>query len=198
MRIYDISQELLSSAVYPGDPTPTSRLLSSMQEGELYNLTALSLCAHNGTHIDAPLHFIKEGNDVASIPLDRCVGYAMVFECEGDISAEIATGLVQLSKCEKNENGVRILIKGNATVTADAARVFALEGVYLIGTESQSVGPEDSPMEVHKILLSSDVVLLEGLRLCSVPEGAYLLAAQPISISGSDGAPCRAILISLD
>ena len=54
MIIYDISQEVYSCQVYPGDPAPEKRVLSSMEKGDLYNLTAFSMCAHNGTHIDAP------------------------------------------------------------------------------------------------------------------------------------------------
>ena len=59
MKIYDISQEVFSCEVYPGDPVPEKTALKSMQEGEVYNLTAFSMCAHNGTHIDAPIHFIN-------------------------------------------------------------------------------------------------------------------------------------------
>ena len=59
MKIYDISQEVFSCEVYPGDPVPEKTALKSMQEGEVYNLTAFSMCAHNGTHIDAPFHFIS-------------------------------------------------------------------------------------------------------------------------------------------
>lgn len=60
MKIYDISQEVFGCQVYPGDPTPKKRVLSSMEKGDLYNLTAFSMCAHNGTHIDAPFHFMTE------------------------------------------------------------------------------------------------------------------------------------------
>jgi len=80
-------------------------------------------------------------------------------------------------------------------VREEAAQVFADAGVYLVGTESQSVGPEEAPMRVHRILLSREVVLLEGIRLDEVPSGCYLLNASPLKIAGSDGAPCRAILM---
>ena len=56
MKVYDISQEVFSCEVYPGDPIPEKNVLKSMQKGEVYNLTAFSMCAHNGTHIDAELH----------------------------------------------------------------------------------------------------------------------------------------------
>ena len=73
--------------------------------------------------------------------------------------------------------------------------MFADKGIYLLGCELQSVGPEASPMAVHKILLKKEVVLLEGLRLNNIDDGEYFLCAPPVNIAGSDGAPCRAVLI---
>ena len=92
----------------------------------------------------------------------------------------------------------RILIKGKAVVSAEAADVFAEEGIFLLGNESQTVGPEDAPMEVHLKLLGAEIVLLEGICLDKVPEGCYFLNAAPINLGGGDGAPCRAILVELD
>jgi arylformamidase len=92
----------------------------------------------------------------------------------------------------------RILLRGDGVVTESAARAFAEAGVWLVGTGSQSVGPMDAPMAVHKILLEKEVVLLEGLSLEGVTDGAYFLCAQPLCLSGSDGAPCRAILIDFE
>lgn len=86
-------------------------------------------------------------------------------------------------------------MKGAATVTAEAAKVFAREGIKLFGNESQTVGPEDAPKEVHMIMLGAEIVLLEGIVLSDVPEGVYLLNAAPINLGGADGAPCRAVLI---
>ena len=82
-------------------------------------------------------------------------------------------------------------------MTEEAAKVFAAAGIFLFGNESQTVGPEDAPMAVHLILLGADITLLEGIRLAQVDEGVYLLNAAPINLGGADGAPCRAILISL-
>ena len=80
----------------------------------------------------------------------------------------------------------------------EAAKVFAGAEIDLIGNESQTVGPEEAPMAVHKVLLAAEVVLLEGVRLAHVPEGEYLLNAAPINLAGSEGSPCRAVLIELN
>ncbi len=198
MKIYDISQEIFSCKVYPGDPSPLKETVCSMDKGELYNLTAFSMCAHNGTHIDAPYHFINHGKTVEQIPLYKVVGMAYVTEHSGIFTGDDAKSVLEKAEGNHPEAVKRILIKGEATVSIEAASVFAKAGIYLIGNESQTVGPEESPMEVHKILLEREVVLLEGIRLQHVPEGVYLLSAQPISLGGSDGAPCRAVLIKME
>ncbi len=195
MKIYDISQELLSCRVYPGDPSPHSEKICDMNRGDLYNLTAFSMCAHNGTHLDAPSHFLLKGDTVESLPLSKTVGYAYVADCKGELNAADAETILSRAKEINPDAAKRILIRGEATVTSAAACVFASAGLELVGNESQTVGPEDAPMDVHRILLSSGVVLLEGIRLDRVREGVYFLSAAPLAIAGSDGSPCRALLI---
>lgn len=198
MKIYDISQEVLGCQVYPGDPTPKKRVISSMEKGDLYNLTAFSMCAHNGTHIDAPFHFIKGGKTVDSVSLDTFIGMAYVAEYNGIVSADDATEILEKAKKQNSEAAKRILIKGDAEVSAEAAKVFAESNILLLGNESQTVGPENAPMEVHLILLGAGAVLLEGIRLAEVSEGVYFLNAAPLNLSGADGSPCRAILIAAE
>ena len=152
-----------------------------------------SMCAHNGTHVDAPYHFLDEGKTLEQIPLEAFVGDCFVVHHEGEVKAADARSI--LAKACGQQAGKRILIGGKATVTAEAAKVFAEAGILLIGNESQTVGPENAPKEVHLILLGAEVVLLEGLVLAHVPEGKYLLSAAPLNLAGADGAPCRAILI---
>ena len=198
MKIYDISQELFDCVVFPGDPAPVREKLSSMEEGALYNLTALSMCAHNGTHIDAPYHFIKDGKTVEELPLSKMVGWAYVTQENGLLSAEDARRILEDAATAHPEAAKRILLGGKVTVTEEAAHIFAEAEIDLLGNESQTVGPEDAPMQVHLTLLGREVVLLEGIRLGDVPTGVYLLSAAPISLAGSDGAPCRAILLSFE
>ena len=192
MKIYDISQEVFSCSVYPGDLKPEKQILSSMSSGALYNLTAFSMCAHNGTHIDAPFHFLKDGKTVEQMDLDTFVGECYVARHTGDVTAEDAVAIVR-----KADGAERILIAGDATVTAEAAEVFAGSGIKLLGNEGQTVGPDEAPMQVHLILLGRGVALLEGIVLKGVPEGRYFLSAAPLNLAGSDGAPCRAFLVDM-
>ena len=193
MKIIDISQEVLSSRVYEGDPVPKGERIMDMKSGELYNLSKISLCAHNGTHIDAPLHFFEDGKSIDEIPLEHFVGECFVAQENGNIDAQGAKKIFEKARAFGAEK--RILIKGEATVTEQGARVFADAEILLLGNESQSVGPENAPMAVHKILLGKDIVLLEGVVLDNAREGRYLLNCAPLKIEGFEGSPARAILI---
>ena len=198
MKRYDISQEVFSCCVFWGAPAPERKVLLSLERGDVCNLTAFSMCAHNGTHLDAPAHFLPDAKTVTDIPLEKTVGYAFVADFEGTLDAADAHGILVKAAARHPEAARRILIKGKSVVSREAAEVFASAGVFLVGNESQTVGPEDAPKEVHRILLSREVVLLEGVRLAEVPEGVYFLCAAPLALGGADGAPTRAVLIDLD
>lgn len=193
MKIIDISQEILSCRVYEGDPVPQGERIADMKKGGTYNLSTLSMCAHNGTHVDAPLHFYEDGKSVDQMSLEHFVGECFVAEASGSISSQEAYQILEKANALKAQK--RILIKGEAIVTEEAAQIFADAEVLLVGVESQSVGPEKAPMRVHKILLGKNVALLEGLVLENAREGRYLLNAAPLNIRGFEGSPCRAILI---
>ena len=129
MNIYDISQEVFSCKVYPGDPMPEKKVLNSMEKGELYNLTSLSMCTHNGTHIDAPRHFIKNGKAVDELSLDSFVGMAYVAEHCGVVTEDDALKIIEKAKTQNVESAKRILIKGDAEVSLEAAKVFASSNI---------------------------------------------------------------------
>jgi len=191
--VIDISQEVLSCKVYPGDPAPELQRLSRMEDGALYNLSSFSMCAHNGTHIDAPAHFFKDGKTVGALELSVCIGDCYVTCHPGLLSgedAEVICSAAAEAGCHE-----RILLSGQTVVTEDAARVFVRRGVRLVGVDSQSVGPEDAPMAVHLHFLRENVILLEGLVLSHIPNGTYMLCALPLNIAGCEGTPCRAILM---
>jgi arylformamidase len=191
MRIYDITQELFSGRVYPGDPVPSYERVLRISEGASCNLTGFSMGAHNATHLDAPYHFYDEGKTIEQLELSRCVGPCSVVDFSACDTEEDL--LDMLKNCKK-----RLLIKGNRVVTLELAKLFNKYGILLVGVESQSVGPADAPMPVHLELLGKEVVLLEGLVLSEVPTGEYFLSAAPLKMGGSDGAPCRAILLKFD
>jgi len=74
MKIYDISQEVYTCKVFPGDPAPQKEVLAQIADGSVCNLTAFSMCSHNGTHVDAPYHFLDTGKNISQIPLEYFIG----------------------------------------------------------------------------------------------------------------------------
>ncbi|MDR0859243.1 MAG: cyclase family protein [Oscillospiraceae bacterium] len=179
MNIIDITQPLFSCEVFPGDPAPSFERVKTISGDNLYNLTNISLCVHNGTHIDAPRHFLAEGAGAGDLPLSIFHGGCCVKEWDGEIPAN----------CE------RLLLKGSYELSAEDAKLLVRSGVKLIGVEAQSVGPAGAPLEVHLILLKAGVIPLEGIVLSNVEPGEYTLSAFPLNLgSGCDGSPVRAVL----
>ncbi len=195
MEIFDVSQEIFECEVYPGDSTPKKTEDLRISRGDIYNLSSFSMGAHNGTHIDAPFHFFEDGDTIEHIPLKKTVGACYVCEENGEITKEKALEILAAAQAKSPECAKRILIKGKGSITLDAGKIFAAADIYLLGVEGISVGDAAAPMAIHKALLDKKIVLLEGLRLASVDEGLYFLAAQPLKLKGLDGAPCRAILL---
>lgn len=195
MKIYDISQEVFTSKVYPGDKSPKIDEDMRISNGDEYNLTSFSMCAHNGTHVDAPFHYFENGKTIDQIDLEKFIGNAYLVEHDGLISKDDALNILIKAKKIDNDCYKRILIKGNAELTLEAAQIFSNEEIFLFGNESQTVGSEMSEDSIHQCLLNAEIAILEGLVLSDVKEGMYLLNAAPINLSGSDGAPCRAVLI---
>ena len=192
--IIDITQEILSCKVFPGDPAPIVHTLARMEEGSPYNLTKFEMCSHNGTHVDAPAHFVADGKTLDQLPVETFVGDCYVARHEGAVLAEDARKMLQdAADCGAAQ---RLLIAGKAWLTEEAAAVLAEARLLLYGNESQTVGPEDNPHPTHRILLGAGMALLEGAVLTDVAEGKYLLSCAPLNFAGSEGAPCRAVLIA--
>ena len=93
--LIDITQELFSCNVFPGDPQPERKQVQSIENGDICNLTELSMCAHNGTHADAPYHFIKDGKTIDRMGLEPFVGDCFVARMDGGVLAEDAVKIMK-------------------------------------------------------------------------------------------------------
>lgn len=207
MTLYDISLTIAEDLpVWPGDPHIELKKVSQIKDGELANVTHISACVHIGTHVDAPDHFLGDGQTVENLPLDLLVGAAAVVELpvDGHISA------VDLQKASIPEGTKRLLIKtANSqfwaegvkefkedfiALDADAAAYLVDQGVEVVGVDYLSVAPFTNPAPTHRILLEAGVLIIEGLDLSGIKAGVYTLLCLPLKISGSDGAPARVLL----
>lgn len=191
IEMIDISRGILTCDVYPGDPAAKLRRFKDIGEGDDYNLSVLVAGLHNGTHIDAPLHFFNDGDSIDNIELDTFIGPCSVIETPA--------GLLTGADVEKLFPRVcdRVILKGKGRtfIHPSAASEIAFRGCKLLGIDSLSIEPTDSDGSAHRFLLGENVVLLEGLDLSEVNEGEYFLAAQPILVEGAEAAMCRAVLL---
>lgn len=188
MKIFDITRELLSTPAYPGDPQPALQPVERMALGDVCNLSSLSLCLHNATHLDTPLHFLPGGPDAASVSLDACLGECRVEAFDGVLLGDEAERMLARGVPE------RLLLKGRVDISPSAAFVLSSAGVRLLGVEPQTVSADDI-VTVHRQLMSGGMLLLEGLDLSAVRPGTYFLLAMPLKISGAEGSPVRAVLL---
>ena len=178
--IYDISQEIFSGVCYSGDIRPEYVRVREIAKGEDSNATEFRMNAHNATHIDAPYHRCDSGKTIDMLSPDTFFG-----ECE----------VILYSNKEqvKATDAKRILFADCDHIDEETASLLVDKGVVFVGAEGLSIGNA----KVHEILLDNDIVVLEGARLGNVPEGKYLMCAAPINLGGCDGAPCRALLMTI-
>lgn len=191
MKIYDISRNPFLTKVYPGDPEPRVELFQRMEMGDEYNLSGFFMCAHTATHMDAPRHFLQDGNTIESTPLENCIGPCTVVTASGLITGGDIDRL--LPTCEN-----RILFKGNGKAFLSQSGAFACAdaGILLVGTDAQSIGAYEQERQPHCELLSAGIPILEGLDLSQVPDGRYELVALPLKLTGLEAAPVRAVLLA--
>lgn len=188
MKIYDISKELFAASVYPGDPSPKKESFCTIAQAGC-NVTVLTLGSHNGTHMDAPLHFVEGGRAMDQLDLEKCVGKCRVVRAQGKLTPEWVEDVLA--------GGVeRLLVAGEIEMTLEAAKKMTALGLDFLGVESMTVGPlggDTGP--IHRELLGHEVVILEACVLAGVPEGEYLLVCQPLKMAGLDGSPARPLLL---
>jgi arylformamidase len=189
--------------VWPGDPAP---VLAEQRNGSVL-VTSLSIGLHTGTHLDAPRHFLPDGQSIAAYPLERFIGKARVCTIHGitSISREElqAIDLAGVERVLFRTSNSSLWHKdsfqeGFIGLEADAARYLVTCGVELVGIDYLSIQAYGEDNDVHTILLENDLLILEGLNLGAVADGDYLLCCLPLSLPGVEASPVRAVLLPLN
>lgn len=187
--IYDVTHTINSSLpVYPGDPEFSREVLKSLDRGDPYTLSALHLSAHTGTHIDAPSHFISSGRSVHEIPIERLILMVDLIDAGIVVRPENLSGLSPLAEGVIFRTGSLM-----GEISERAARACVDLKLKLVGTDALSVDSSEE-YAVHRMLLSNDILILEGLCLEGVPAGIYMLICMPLKIEGAEASPVRAVL----
>lgn len=206
MEIFDISVPVHPGmVVYAGDPDVYLERVKTVAGGSSANVSKLDFGVHTGTHIDAPVHFIEGAGATETVPLDALVGPTVVVDAtmlKDHIDA------AALSRLAIPAGAERVIFKTQNSrlwdlpafsadfigLLGEAAEALVERGVRLVGIDYLSIGPKGNGVPTHTALLRAGVVILEGLDLRAVTPGAYMLAALPLRLVGSDGAPTRAVL----
>lgn len=190
MIIYDVSRSIPDTEPYEDDPKTKFDIINSMENGDMYNLSAFSMSTHTATHIDAPYHFDEEGKKIDEIRLATFYGKCTVVETDRILTGEDMEKIVKRSR-------KRLIIRGNGMgyIESSAAQVIADSDIVLIGTDSESIAAPFDEYRTHRILALNDKVILENLDLEDISAGSdYTLCAFPIRLDGLEAAPCRAII----
>ena len=198
MKIIDITRPLSEGILtYPGDIPPVFRKV----DNGTYRITCLHLSTHTGTHIDAPVHYLKTGDTIDTIPLSHVMGRCRVLDVTRagtSITSDYLKGRL---------DGIdRLLLKTSfsntdrfeenyPSLTADAARLITGCGMKCVGIDSPSIESYECDGTVHRELLSRGCIIIELLDLSKVEEGNYTLVALPLRFNGLDGSPARVVLL---
>lgn len=193
--------------VYEGDAPMVFSFLKDMRKGDALTLSKYDLGAHSGTHIDAPMHFIKDGASIDAVAIASLIGPARVIMIPDSIQAIDTTELNR----HDWKTAERILFRTRSSsrgwmdsspfhrdfayITGDAASAMATAGVKLVGVDYISAEQFAAPAPLaHRALLGKGIPIVEGLDLRGTPAGDYDLIILPIKVAGHEGAPARAIL----
>ena len=192
--------------IYEGDAPMRFDFLKNMKQGDKLTLSAYSLGAHSGTHIDAPMHFIANGAPIDEVALEPLIGAARVIAIPDGVQAIDAAELTK-----HDWRGARRVLfrtrsslrswmdsafhKDFAYIAPDAAQLLADAGVVLVGVDYISAEQFGAAApRTHQILLGRGIPIVEGLDLRPVEAGDYDLIVLPLKVKGHEGAPARAIL----
>lgn len=207
MKIIDISTSLDSVMTkYPSLPGFEKKWLKHYENGDNMSLSYISTPSHNGTHLDAPIHYIKGGKTMDEILLDIFYGAAQVIEVPKKAESITLDFLKEFKSLEK-----RVLFKTTNSleryknnefysdyvyIEEDVCQYLIDKDVCLVGIDYVSVDPRVSPEKpAHHKLLGNNVIILEGIDLKDVEPRAYTLCALPLKVKGVEGALCRAVLL---
>lgn len=179
---------------------PTIKTVQSHDEGKPQE-SVLSLNVHTGTHVDAPLHMLADGDTIETVTLEQLVGPARVLDLTHAVDPISKDDLAPFAI----QPGERILLKTSSSlredfdlnfpfVREDGAAYLAEIGVTLVGIDSLGIERAQTEYPTHRTLMRKGVIIVEGLRLKHVEPGNYGLVIAPLKLTGIDAAPARAFL----
>lgn len=203
MKVYDVSSPIFTGMpVYKNKPEKQPK--QTTNTNGYVTETRLELDVHTGTHVDAPLHMVVDGETIETLPLDKLVGPCKVFDLtavEDRITVKDIEGL-DIGKEDfllfKTKNSFDEEFNFDFVFVAeDAAKYLAEIGVSGVGVDALGIERSQEGHPTHKTLFANGVIIIEGLRLKDIAEGEYIMCAAPLKLSGVDASPARIVLMDM-
>ena len=210
MIIHDISLDIEEDMIYWWEgKKPEMRSVFRIADGAPSEVTRWLIGSHTGTHIDAPRHFVQDGDTVEKLPLETFIGPARVVDATTDDDAPIDAAMVAKANLQgatrvlfKTSNSDKRLTKKDfdhdwVGVTKDGAQALVDAGVKFVAIDYVTIEDRHQCEEwpTHHILCGAGVIILEGANLRGIADGAYFMCCLPNKLKGSEGAPARTVLI---
>ncbi len=210
MTIQDVSMTASSDMVcWPGTTVPGVEWEIQMSRGDIGDGSRWTIGAHNGTHLDAPSHFLPDAPGLDGVPLEShesLVGPAMVVELPDRVVSirpedipwsEIASAERLLCKTSNSRQrlGGSVFDEDYVGIEHEAASTLVEAGVWPVGIAYLSFEPFGrDAFETHHVPLGARVAVVEGLDLCGIGPGSYRLTVLPLHLAGAEAGPADAIL----
>lgn len=206
MKIIDISVSFEEGMMkYPSLKPFERKWLRSFENGDQNQVSYIQSPSHNGTHLDAPCHYVKGGKTMDDFPLDRFCGLCQVIEVPDAMNSitkefletiKISTDKI-IFKTSNSTKRMKEFCDDYVYIHYEAAQYLVEKGIKFVGIDYVSVdGKEAREKPTHMTLLQNEVIVLEDAYMENVKPGIYNLAAFPLKVTGAEGCFCRAVLIT--
>ena len=214
MKVIDLTLTISEQIpTFPGSPQPNFISWETLEK-DGYNLELLFLSSHTGTHIDAPYHFLKNGQKIHQIVTRRLVTEAVLIKIRKGANQSITkTDIQKFEKkhgkiddgstvifytgWQKNLKNESYFLK-NPGLAVSAAKYLALKKINLVGIDSPSIDlGKDSKFSVHHILAKSGILIVENLaNLEKINSEMFHLIVAPLKLKNATGSPVRAMALT--
>lgn len=200
MKMYDVTGAIYEGmTVYKNKPEKQPKV-NQVTDGYVTE-TRLEFDVHTGTHIDAPLHMVVDGDTFETIPLDNLVGQCKVFDLK---EVENGVSKADLERLDIQKGDFVLLKTKNSFeetfnfdfiyLAQDGAEYLSELGVRGVGIDSLGIERSQEGHPTHKTLFANDIIIIEGLRLKEIEQGGYFMVAAPLKLVGTDASPARVLL----
>ncbi len=199
MKVIDLTVLLNEDTpVYPGDPKTIIKP-AGVLEKDGYADHQITLSTHVGTHIDAPAHMVLGGETLDKIPTEQFMGRGVYIKLDAkkfdlkklEVAGITKGDIVIFDTGLAGDYHKQSYFEDYPQIPNDVAQFLIDKKVNMVGMDMCS--PDHEPFEIHKVLLSGGVLIIENLtNLVKLNGETFEIIALPLNLE-IDGSPARVI-----